>query len=181
VGRADALGDVVDVAGDVGAVRADVLVVEADADDAARVADGVELLIEQVAGGGHERVGARVGDDERLVGDPGGVPEPTRVEVREVDEDPELVAGADECPAGVGEPGADVGRGGRGERHAGPERVRPAPRDPERAQPARVQAGQVPEPGLDRLGALDVHDGSHGTGQLEVARLAHDAQRALRF
>ena len=131
--RADAVRDVVDVAGDVGAVRADVLVVEADADDATRVADRVELRIGQVAGRGHERVGARMRDDERLVGDLGGVPEPALVEVGEVDEDPERVARPHQRAAGVREPRADVGRGGRRERHAVPERVGPAPREAERA------------------------------------------------
>ena len=128
---------------------------------------------------GHERMGTRVGDDERLLGDRGDVPESALVEVGEVDEDPELVAGPHERAAGSGEPGADVRRGGRGERHAVAERVRPAPRDPERAQPARVQRGQVLEAGLDRLGALDVHDRPDRPGELEVAALAHDAQRPL--
>ena len=156
--RADAVRDVVDVAGDVGALRADVLVVEADADDAARVAHRVELRIGEVAGRGHERVRARVGDHERLGGDLRDVPEPALVEVGEVDEDPERVALAHERAAGVGEPRADVRRGGRRERHAVPERVRPAPRDAERAQPERVQRGQALELRVDRLRALDVHD-----------------------
>ena len=127
-------------------------------------------------------MGARVGGDERPVGDLRDVPEPALVEVREVDEDPELVARLHERAAGVREPGADVGGGdGRRERDAVAEGVRPAPRDAERAQAARVQVGQVAQPGLDRLGALDVHDGLDRAGQLEVGGLAHDAQRALRF
>ena len=86
------------------------------------------------------------------------VPEPALVEVGEVDEDPERVALAHERAAGVREPRTAVRRGGRRERHAVPERVRPAPGEAERAQPERVQRGERLEVRVDRLRALDVHD-----------------------
>ena len=48
---------------------------EVDADDAVRVADRVQLRVEQVARRGTERVRVRVRRDERRVGQPGDVPE----------------------------------------------------------------------------------------------------------
>src|ERR1700730_4245907 len=50
-----------------------------------------------------------------------------------------------------GKPGAGVGRGRTGERHAVAERVRPAPDRAERAQPRRVQHVQNLEIRVDRL------------------------------
>jgi hypothetical protein len=82
--------------------------VEADADHPARVPHRVELRIGEVAGGGHERVRAGVGDHERPAGHIRDVPEPALVEVGEVDQDPERVARAHERAAGVREPRADV-------------------------------------------------------------------------
>jgi hypothetical protein len=110
VARAEPARDVVDLARDVGALRPDVLVVEADADHAAGVAHGVELTVGEVARARHQRVRARVGHDERPLGDRRDVPEAALVEVREVDEDPELLAGAHQRDAGVAQPRAGVGR-----------------------------------------------------------------------
>ena len=92
------------------------------------------------------------------------------VEVREVDEDPELLARAHERAAGVGQ----AALGG----HAVGERVRPAPRGADRAQPERVERGQQLEAGVDRLGALDVHDGEHVLAELEVAGRARHPHRS---
>ena len=102
--------------------------------------------------------------------DRGHVPEAALVEVREVDEDAELLARAHERAAGVGQ----AALGG----HAVGERVRPAPRRADRAQPERVQRGQQLEAGVDRLGALDVHDGEDGAAELEVAGRARHAHRS---
>jgi hypothetical protein len=41
-----------------------------------------------------------------------------------------------------------------------------------------VQRGQQLEAGVDRLGALDVHDGEHGPAELEVAGRARHAHRS---
>ena len=109
------------------------------------------------------------------------VPEPALIEVGEVDQDPERVALAHQRAAGVGEPRAGVRRGGRRERHAVPERVRPAPREAERAQPERVQRGQALELRVDRLRALDVHDRPDRPAglQVEVGARAHHAHGSL--
>ena len=67
---------------------------EADADDAAARRHRVELLVRQVARGRAEGVGVRVGGDERRAREAGDVPEAALVQVREVDEQAELVARA---------------------------------------------------------------------------------------
>ena len=60
-----------------------------------------------------------------------------------------------------------------------PERVRPAPHDPERAEPALVPAFQVPEPRLDRLGALEVQDRERVPVEPQLVGTAHERQLPL--
>ena len=132
------------VVGAVGAQEADV---EVDPDQAAARADRAQLIVGQVARGGAECVRAGVRGDERRAAQLGDLPEPARVEMREVDEDPQLGAGADQRPPGVREPRPLIGRSRERERHAGGERVRPAPDQPERAHARGVQDLELVEPG----------------------------------
>ena len=168
--RPDPLGGVVRVARDVLAPRAGELVVEADADHAAGLADRVKLPVGEVALVRRERRGARMRHDQRALGDRGHVPEAALVQMREVDEDAQLLARAHERAPGVGQ----AALGG----HAVGKRVRPAPRRADRPQPERVQRRQQLEAGVDRLGALDVHDGDDFLAELEVAGRARHAQRS---
>ncbi len=161
--------DVVDVAHDrlqrrrgiVGAVLVQEHHGEVDPDDAAGFADRVELAVGEVSRGGTERIRVRVGRDERRLGELGDVPEAGLVQMREVDEDPEQVAGVDEVAARVGQPGAGVGRGGEAERDALGEGIRSRPDDAERAEAAAVPVVEIGEIGRDRLRALEVDDRVH--------------------
>src|SRR5207244_12704258 len=65
---------------------------EVDADDAPRLADGIQLRVGQVAGSRTERVRVRVRRHERRAGQALHIPEARLVQVREVDEDAEPVA-----------------------------------------------------------------------------------------
>src|ERR687887_1783933 len=78
--------------------------------------------------------------------------------MREVDEDPEPVAGAHELPPGGREPVAVLRRRRELERHPLPEVVRTRPRDADRAKPALVPAVEVREIWSDRLGTLQMDD-----------------------
>ena len=103
-----------------------------------------------------------MGRDQRRLRQPGDVPKALLVEVREVDQDAELVAGAHQRPAEIGEAGAGIGRARELERHAVAEGVGPAPHQAERAQAGLIEDLERVEPGIDRLGALDVKDrGEH--------------------
>ena len=167
VARPDPVGDVAGVVGDqgqrgvgvVGEVRAQERRREDDPDEAVAGGDRVELGVGEVARGGADRVGARVAGDQRPGLELGDVPEAGLVQVAEVDEDAELGAGTDQRPAGVGQPRADVGRGGEGELDAGREGVGTAPDRAEAAQPGGVPVLERLEAGVDRLGALERENG----------------------
>ena len=100
------------------------------------------------------RVGMR--GDEGRIADSGDVPEPRFVEVRQVDQDPQPVAGADQLLAEVGQTGSCVGRSGTAERHAVPERIRSAPNRAERAKSRLMQYVQQFEVRVDRFRAFDM-------------------------
>ena len=155
---------------------------EVDADDAARVPDRVELRVRQVPGRRAQRVRVRVRRDDRAVGDLGHVPEPALVQVRDVDEDAELVARTHQRAAGVGQAGAGVRRRGKPERDAFGERVRARPDDADRAQPARIPVLQVRQVFGDRLSAFDVHDrGDLAFAEVVDRRCPAHRQRAQRL
>ena len=135
-------------------------------DDTAALGDGVELGVGQVARGGRQRVGVGVGGDERLVRQRGDVAEAGGVEVREVEEDAEAVAGAHQLLAGGGQARALVGVAGEAEGDADAEGVRPRPHRAERAQAGGVEHLEPAEVGADRLGPLDVEDRRHSAGGL---------------
>jgi hypothetical protein len=71
----------------VGPVRPQEADVEVDPDQAAARADRAQLVVGQVARRRAERVSAGMRGDERRGAELGDVPEPARVEVRDVDQD----------------------------------------------------------------------------------------------
>ena len=144
-------------------------------DEPVALADRAQLVVGEVARRGAQRVRAGVRGDERARAQLGDVPEALRVEVRDVDEDPQLAARADQRAARVGQPRALVGRAGEAERDAGRERVRPAPDEAERAQAGRVEHEQLVERRPDRLGALGVQHRGEPVA-VEVGGRARDAQ-----
>ncbi len=146
---------------------------EIHADHAARPGDGVELLVGQVARRGAQRVRVRVRGDDRRVRGAHDVPEPGLVQMRDVDQDAEAVARADEAEPRRGQSRAGVGRGGKPERDALGEGVRPRPDDADRPEPPVVPALEVGEVRGERLGALEVHDRVDAAGQ-DVVRSADD-------
>ena len=163
---ADPRRDVVDMADDGldrrgrvgGAVGAQEAHAEVDADDAAGLADRVELIVRQVARRGAQGVRVRVRRDERRKRERRDVPEPRLVQMREVDEDAEAVAGVHELPPRVCEPGPRIRRRGELERHTLGECVRPRPDEADRAHAALVPALEIGEIGGEWVGAFEVHD-----------------------
>ena len=144
--------------------------------------DRVELRVGEIARRRAQGVDAGVRGDQRRAVQPRDVPEAGLVEVAEVDRDAELRAAAHEPPPGGGEARAGVGRGGEHERDAVGERVRPAPHRPQRAQARGVPELERLERGVDRLGALVVHDRrEHAVlaGGVEVRDRADDPQVAV--
>ena len=187
--RVDArdLGDVGRVRGDrrerrvgvLGAVRAQEADVEVDPDQAAALADRAQLVVGEVARRRAERVGAGVRRDERRRAQLGDVPEPARVEVGEVDEDPQrrrrparARARRPRGPApGRASPGSRTARRSR-TRSAGSRPGRASacpPRAAPRARRAPARSARRPRGAGRRRAPLAV----------EVARRrAHDAQAA---
>ena len=171
----------------VGAVGAEEAGVEVDADEAAALADRAQLVVGEVARRGAQRVGAGVGGDERraAVLERVDVPEPAAVQVGDVDEDPQLVAGRDERRPALERPGPSSGLPGEPERHAGGEVVRAAPGQPERAHPRGVEQLELLEPRADRLGALEVQDGDEarprrGRRRVRATRMRPSHSRSSR-
>ena len=122
-------------------------------------------------------MGVGMGRDQRRRRDRRHVVEALGVEVREVDEDAQLVAGPDQLAPERRQPRPGVGVARIAERHAVPEDRRPAPDRPERAQPRRMQEMERIEIGPDRLGALHVHhrrDAVPGHGRADLRGRAAD-------
>ena len=111
------LDEVVDVPDDLGDRRLRHLVPvlaqegdgEVDADDPAGVGDRPQLLVCQIAGGSAQCMRVRVRRHQRRVGQLGDLPESRPVEMRQVDQDSELVARAHELAAGRGQTTTRVG------------------------------------------------------------------------
>ena len=74
------------------------------------VANGVELALGEIAGGGADGVDIGVGRDQRCVRDGRDVPEASFVEMGQVDHDAQPVALAHQRFAEIGQSGAGVGR-----------------------------------------------------------------------
>ncbi len=166
---------------------------EIDPDHAAGLADRRQLLVGEIARVRAQGVGVGVRRNERRVAQLGHVPEAAFVDVRQVDQDLQPVAGADQLLAKVGQARARVRRRRAAERHAVPERVRPAPYRTERAQARGMQHVKRFELRIDRLRAFDMQnrrqhagfdappDFVDGTADADLAaRLAFDADQDRR-
>src|SRR5262245_63017699 len=103
-----------------------------------------------------KRVGMR--SDEGRIADSGNVPESAFVEVRQVDQNLQAVAGPDQLLAKVRQTGSRVGRRGTEEWHAMRERIRPAPDGAERAKSGLIQHVEDLEILINCFRALDVKD-----------------------
>src|SRR5262245_33262935 len=129
-----------------------------DADNATGFTDSGQLLIGKIAGMRAQsmRVGMRC--DERRVADSGNVPEAAFVKMRQIDQNFQSVASADQLSSEIRQTGPRVGRRGTAERHAMPERIRPAPNGAERAKSGLMQRVEDLEILIDYFRALDVKD-----------------------
>src|ERR1700730_7205431 len=70
------------------------------------------------------------------IADLGDVPEPAFVKVREINQNSQLIAGANQLFTEIGQTWSSIGRRGAEERHAVPERIRSAPTGPSERSPA---------------------------------------------
>ena len=71
-------------------------------DEAARLADRIELFVGEIAGNWRQRMGVGMAGDQRLVRRPGDIPEPFLGDMGEIDEDTETIALLDQRKAGAG-------------------------------------------------------------------------------
>src|SRR5207244_7593223 len=109
---------------------------------------------------------------------------PSLVEVREVAQDAQAVAGTNALPARGGQPRPRVRRAREAEWHPLRERVGAAPDQAERTQPGPVEDLQGVELGVDGLGTLEVEDGRNGAaGQTgpQLGRILDDFELAVRL
>ena len=122
--------------------------------------------------------------DEGRIADSGDVPEPALVEVRQIDQNPQPVASADQLLAEVRKTGSRVGRRGTAERHAMPERIRPAPNGAERAKSRLIQYVQELEIRVDCFRAFDMKNRCQYAvlqASLDIIDIAADANAALQL
>ena len=120
---------------------------EVEPHEPAALGEDRDLVVHEVARGRRERVDVGVGGDEGRPRDGRDVAQPGRVEVAHVDQDAQLVAGAHERAARVGEARAVLG-GAAAERDAGREGVGVVPRQAQRSQPGgRAATSSAASPG----------------------------------
>src|SRR5580704_15055010 len=93
---------------------------------------------------------------EGRIADLGDVPEPAFVKVRQINQNSQLIAGANQLFTEVGQTGSSIGRRGAEERHAVPERIRSAPNWAERAKSRRIQNVQQLEIRVDGFRAFEM-------------------------
>jgi hypothetical protein len=108
----------------------------------------------------------------------GNVPEPAFIKVRQIDQNPQSVAGANQFLAEVRQTWSRVGRRGTEERHAMLERIRPAPNGSERAKSGFIQHVQKLEIRVDCFRALNMKNRcQHAVVQalLDIIDVAADA------
>jgi hypothetical protein len=101
-------------------------------------ANGSQLPVGEISRMRAQGVRIRMGSDERRVADGHNVPEPAFIEVRQVDQNSQPVAGGDQPFTEVGQARPGIGRRRTKKRHAMAERIRPAPDRTEGAQSGRV-------------------------------------------
>jgi hypothetical protein len=91
-------------------VRAEEAGRKVDANNAAGFTDCSQLLVSEISRMGAQSVRVRMRGDERRVADGGNVPEPAFIQVRQIDQNPQPVAGANQLLAEVRQTGSGVGR-----------------------------------------------------------------------
>ena len=102
------------------------------------------------------RVGMR--RDQRCLREARDVPKALFGDVREVDQDLHLVAGADKLFAVFGQAVAEIGVGGKLKGNAMAKNVVPAPDRSERAQTCRMQQLQKVQVAVDGFAAFEMQD-----------------------
>src|SRR5882672_7034603 len=128
------------------------------------------------------RVGMR--GDEGRVADSCNVPKPPFIKVRQIDQNLQPVAGVNQLLAEVRQTGSRVGRRRTAERHAMPERIRPAPNRAERAKSRLIQYVQKLEIRVDCFRAFDMKNSrQHAVLQalLDIIDIAAEPNAALRL
>src|SRR3984893_17796525 len=114
----------------------------------------------------------------------GDVPEPAFVKVREINQNSQLIAGANQLFTEIGQTWSSIGRRGAEERHAVPERIRSAPNWAERAKSRRIQNVQQLEIRVDGFRAFEMKNScQHAILQalLDLTDVAANANLAFRL
>src|SRR5262249_10288968 len=155
-----------------------------DADHAPGFTDRGQLLVGEISRmwAKSMRVGMR--SDEGRIADSGNVPKSAFVEVRQVDQNLQAVAGPDQLLAKVCQPGSRIGRRGTEEWHAMRERIRPAPNGTEGAKSRLIQHVQKFEFQVDCFRTFDMkHRSQHAVlhAFLDIIDVAADTNAALRL
>jgi hypothetical protein len=129
---------------------------EIQADHAAGVADRGELPVGEIARRRAQRMGIGMGRHQRRLRQPRHIPKTLLGDVRQVDQNLQVIAGADQPLAGRGETVAEIRPGREVKRHAMAEDVGPAPHRPDRPQPRRIENVEESELGVDGLRAFQM-------------------------
>lgn len=109
---------------------------EVDPDNTAGFTDRSQLNVGKIPGMRAQSMRIGMRGDEGRIADSGNVPEPAFIEVRQINQNPQPVAGADQFLTEVRQTRSSVGRRGTTKRHAMPEGIGPAPNRPRERSPA---------------------------------------------
>src|ERR1700738_1899107 len=118
------------------------------------------------------------------IADVGHVPEPAFVKVRQINQNSQPIAGANQLFTEIGQTGPSIGRRGTEERHAVPERIRSAPDWAERAKSCPIQNVQQLEVRVYDLRAFEMKHSCQHTilqGFLDLTNTAANTNLALRL
>ena len=116
------------------------------------------------------------------VADRGNVPESAFIKVRQIDQNPQSIAGANQLLAEVGQTGSRVGRTGTAERYALSEGIRSASHGTKRTKPRFIQHVQKLEIRIDCFRTFEMKDSrQHAIVQalLDVVDFSAHAKAAL--
>src|SRR5262249_20345496 len=108
--------------------------------------------------------------------------EPALVDVRQIDQNPKLVAPANQFLPEVGQTWSRVRRRWTPKGHTVAKGIRPAPNRPQRTQPGGTQYLQQLELRIDGFGAFEVKDSSQNAfvlALLDIADAAADTNAPL--
>src|SRR6202521_950563 len=96
---------------------------------------------------------------EGRIADCGNVPESAFIEVRQINQYPHSIAGANQLLAEVGQTGSRVGRRGTAERYALSKGIRSAPHGTKRTKPRFIQHVKKLEIRIDCFRPFDMKNG----------------------